>query len=244
MCVAALAWDAHPDWLLVAIGNRDEFHARASAPLARWDDGSGIIAGCDLVGGGTWLGVTDAGRFALVTNYRVPEGPQAGRPSRGVLVTDLLRGRTPARTQEMNPFNLVHAAGQSAGYLGNFPQDRAEPLQSGLHGLSNGGFDDPWPKTRALQAALADWLAGSDARPDALFAAMRDETPLVSSAKLENGPDVAHSSVFIRNPVYGTRCSTFVAVPRSGRACIVERRFDPDGRQSGETAVDFDWPTE
>ena len=47
MCVAALAWYAHPRWRLVAIGNRDEYHQRPAAPLARWDDGSGIISGRD-----------------------------------------------------------------------------------------------------------------------------------------------------------------------------------------------------
>ncbi len=31
MCVAAIAWHAHPDWQLVVIGNRDEFHERPAA---------------------------------------------------------------------------------------------------------------------------------------------------------------------------------------------------------------------
>ena len=38
MCVAALAWHAHPRWRLVAIGNRDEYHARPAPPL-RWCGG-------------------------------------------------------------------------------------------------------------------------------------------------------------------------------------------------------------
>src|SRR3546814_15301339 len=57
MCVVALAHRVHPDWPLILIGNRDEFHARAAAPLHEWDDGSGIVAGRDLQAGGTWLGV-------------------------------------------------------------------------------------------------------------------------------------------------------------------------------------------
>lgn len=77
MCVAAIAWAAHPRWRLVAIGNRDEFHARPAAPLARWDNG--IVAGRDLEAGGTWLGVSP-GRFALVTNYRVDGYPKATSP--------------------------------------------------------------------------------------------------------------------------------------------------------------------
>lgn len=69
MCVLTLAWDIHPEWLLVAAGNRDEAHARPSAPLARWGDGSGVIGGRDLQSGGMWLGVSEPHpRFAVVTN--------------------------------------------------------------------------------------------------------------------------------------------------------------------------------
>ena len=44
MCVAAVAWRADPHWQLVLIGNRDEYHARAAAPLERWPE-SPVIAG-------------------------------------------------------------------------------------------------------------------------------------------------------------------------------------------------------
>jgi len=241
MCVAAIAWKTHPDWLLVAIGNRDEFHDRPADPLARWEDGSGIIAGRDLQGGGTWLGIAEPGRFALVTNYRVPEGPQPGRASRGILVTDLLAGKPPARTHEMNPFNLVHASGQDAWYLGNHPAARHEPLTPGIHGLSNGGFDDLWPKTGQLQRDLQDWLQSDSPGITPLFEALRKETPDVSSYLAESEPEAAYAPVFIRNPVYGTRCSTVVTVNRNGAGTIAEVRFDRNGDCSGKTTLEFCW---
>ena len=238
MCVASVAWDAHPRWLLVAVGNRDEFHARPTAPLASWEDLPGVIAGRDLQGGGTWLGVSEAGRFALVTNYRHPEGPHPGRPTRGKLVTDLLQGREPEGAAAMNAFNLVHAAPAAAGFLTNWPQEVAAPLPPGIHGLSNGGFEAPWPKTHALNDALARWLerGSDDAAP--LFAAMADATLLGG-----DGPSPAHSGVFIRDAIYGTRCSTFVAIERDGAGRIVERRFDAEGHVTGETVIAFRWPT-
>lgn len=246
MCVAAVAWKAHPDWPLVAIGNRDEFHARASAPLARWDDcregGSGVIAGRDLVGHGTWLGLTEAGRFALVTNYRVPEGAQPGRPSRGILVTDLLQGRAPEPVETMNPFNLVEVAGGEARFLTNYPKTESRPLTPGIHGLSNGGFDLPWPKTRAVERALAVWLDDNSGDFAPLLDALRSERPDRRTARIEDGPEPRFAPVFIRDFIYGTRCSTVLALSASGQGRMVERSFASDGSVSGEVAMTFTWP--
>lgn len=247
MCVAAIAWRASEQWPLVAIGNRDEFHARAALPLARWTDKRGLIAGRDVAGGGTWLGVHEDGRFALVTNFRMPEGPQPHRPSRGALVTDVLEGREPSDMERMNAFNLIavdmtQAVGQQARFLTNQPQVAVHSLEPGIHGLSNGGFHDRWPKTRQLEAALSQWLdaGGSDLAP--LLDALRMETPDPLTARQEEGPEPRFAPVFIRNPEYGTRCSTIVAVNRDGEGAIIERSFAPDGTVSGEQSVTFRWP--
>ncbi|GGZ02202.1 NRDE family protein [Novosphingobium colocasiae] len=238
MCVTALAWDAHPDWLLVCAGNRDEFHDRLAAPLARWPDEPGLIAGRDLTGGGTWLGVSEAGRFAVVTNYRTPEGAQPGRPSRGKLVTDVLCGRESEPVATMNPFNLFLVDRGRVSLLTNYPAQEDRPLPPGLHGLSNGGFDAPWAKTRRLIAALDRWLASGTGDPATLLTTLRDETPPAPDAPADS-PDAI--PLFIRNAVYGTRCSTVVAVGRDGTGKIVERRFDAEGAVTGETAIGFRW---
>jgi uncharacterized protein with NRDE domain len=245
MCVATVAWDAHPDWLLVVAGNRDEYHARPATPLSRWADGSGIIAGTDLTGGGTWLGVTEAGRFALVTNYRVPGGSQPNRPSRGKLVTDLLAGVAPKRLAEpmarMNAFNLILVDAGRATFLTNHPEGEARPLSPGIHGLSNGGFDVPWPKTLQLNKRVYDWLDTGSPDFATLMAALRDEKPALPMASV-NGPEPSFAPVFIHNAIYGTRCSTVLAVDRKGRGTIVERSFDAQGLSTGEVRIDFTWP--
>ncbi|MBF7011945.1 NRDE family protein [Novosphingobium resinovorum] len=244
MCVAAVAWDAHPDWLLVVAGNRDEFHARPAAPLAHRPDG--IIAGTDLTGGGTWLGVTEEGRFALVTNYRVPEGSQPGRPSRGKLVTDLLEGALPDTLTDamaqMNPFNLILADTGEASFLTNHPQVEARPLSPGIHGLSNGGFDVPWPKTLQVGEAIERWLENGSSDPAPLLDALRDETPAPAPARPELGPEPRFAPVFIRDATYGTRCSTVIMIDRAGRGAIAERSFDADGARTGDVRIDFAWP--
>ncbi len=212
------------------------------APLSRWDDGPGIIAGTDLTGGGTWLGVTEAGRFALVTNYRVPEGARPGRPSRGVLVTDLLAGRETEPMAAMNPFNLILVEHGRAAFLTNHPQVERRPLSPGIHGLSNGGFDVPWPKTLQVGHAIEDWLVAGDADLEPLLTALRDETPAPNPERPDQGPEPRFAPVFIRNDVYGTRCSTVVAVDRQGRGTIVERSFDAQGHRSGDVRIAFRWP--
>lgn len=243
MCIAALAWEAHPHWKLVALANRDEFHARPAAPLGRWPDHPGLIAGRDLQSGGTWLGVRegDAARFVLVTNHRAEGFPQPDRPSRGALVTDLLEGADPLALPlvRYNPFNLFSASPDALWLLTNHPEQRVL-LGVGLHGLSNGPFQPAWPKTRALTAALARWLETDATATEPLFAALADET-MPPAIPHEAGPESPFSAVFIRNPAYGTRCSTLVLIDHLGAGTISERRFDATGAPSGTTRITFRW---
>jgi len=184
MCVVAFAWNTHPRWRLLLAGNRDEFHARPTAPLAHWDDGSGIIAGRDLEAGGTWLGVDAHGRCALVTNVRDFSRPQDGL-SRGLLASDYLRGDegAAARAQALlatapdyRPFNLLLADPQACRWVGNLPQVRMATADAGVHVLSNAQLDTPWPKAATLGARLGDWLdAGGDDDFAPLFAALADD---------------------------------------------------------------------
>ncbi len=253
MCVAAFAWQAHPRWLMVAVGNRDEFHERPAAPLAKWDNG--VLAGRDLKSGGTWLGASAVGRFALVTNLRGHGLPQPDRASRGALVTDLLTGTgrysdpLTAPLEEFNPFNLILADAGEAHFLSNRPEAIRTRLAHGIYGLSNGALDEPWPKTLQLKGALLDWLnlpqdrSGDDFAP--LFAALRNEHLADVGVPPREPSDVPREApetpVFIRDAVYGTRCSTVVAIDRAGRGMIIERRFSPDSENAGETTLAFDW---
>ena len=235
MCVAAIGWMAHPRWRLVAIGNRDELHARPTAPLARWDNG--VLAGRDLQAGGTWLGVHPLGLFALVTNRRVEVGPPPNKASRGALVTDWLVDAPLPELTTLNPFNLFAVAEGQARLLTNHPAAQTSTLAAGIHGLSNGAPADRWFKTAQLESALAAWLDRGDS-PAAMLTALADETPDPAD------PANLFSAPFIRHDRYGTRCSTVVAIDRDGAGVIIERRFNQSGLVTGETALDFRWPAQ
>ncbi len=227
-----MAWGAHPGWRLLVAGNRDEFHARASAPLGIWDDNTGIIAGRDLVSGGSWMGVSHSGRFAVVTNIRDSEGPDPAKASRGALVSDyLISAALPEMLEGFNPFNLIVVGPQDAYYLANRPAPTHTSLKPGIHSLSNAIPNEHWPRKDRLDSAVADWLAGPAERPLELLGLLADETT----------PDRDAHPIFIRSPVYGTRCSTVIAVDREGQGQIMERRFGADGAITGETAMHFVW---
>jgi uncharacterized protein with NRDE domain len=249
MCVLALAFDEHPRWRLVLAGNRDELHERPAAPLHRWDGPGGVLAGQDLQSGGTWLGVSENGRLAVVTNLRGYGLPEEGRPSRGLLLRDLLTGEGDyARPDDVdleafNPFNLFALTDGALMFWSNRPGPERRSLGPGLYGASNGPLDAPWPKTVRLKAALGAWLEEDGERPEALLAALRDDRPPPAEAgPPSDAPEPPQTPIFIRNPLYGTRCSTVVAIDRDGRGTIVERRYDAEGAAAGETALAFNWP--
>ncbi len=241
MCVLALAWNSHPKWRLVVAGNRDELHDRPAAPLRRWEGpNADLLAGQDLRSGGTWLGVSEQGRFAVVTNLRGYGTTVEGRPSRGVLLTDILSGRgpfaapTPVDLADFNPLNLLTVQHDQLTFSTNQPAPHQHILPAGLYGLSNGALDGPWPKTVRLKAALAHWLTRDAVPPaDLLTALFEDVLP---------PPDTQASPIFIRNPTYGTRCSSVVAIGHDGAGLFLERRFNAQGEPTGNTALSFAWP--
>jgi uncharacterized protein with NRDE domain len=128
--------------------------------------------------------------------------------------------------------------GDGAWFLSNRPGPVRHRLESGIYGLSNGSLDEPWPKTDRIKAMLEDWMQSGDDSDDALFDRVRaDDAPQVEPGQAHRSP------VFIRNPVYGTRCTTLVAVDALGAGRIVERRYDAGGDATGQTAITFDWPS-
>src|SRR5262245_26383453 len=90
MCLLVLAWRSRPRYRLVVAANRDEFHARPAAPLAPWNDDSGIVGGRDPQANGTWLALDARGRFGSVTNFREFGRRRRSAPSRGGLIPDFL----------------------------------------------------------------------------------------------------------------------------------------------------------
>jgi len=238
VCLIAFHWQPDGPIPLLLAANRDEFYDRPTAPLAWWA-GARILAGQDLRGGGTWLGVTPAGRCAAITNHRDPRLTKPDRPSRGQIPVRFLEGRDSAaaflqalrgEAADYNPFNLLLFDGQELlGYESRDDQVRA--FAPGIHAVSNGPFDAPWPKVERLKAGLA--LAQGDDR--ALLALLGDahafEDGLLPSTGVPLEWERALAPVFIRTPTYGTRASTILRLGRDAVA-ILERWFTSEGPEA------------
>ena len=240
MCLIAFAIGADPACPLLIAANRDEYFDRPTEPLHRWTlpDGSAVLAGRDLRDGGTWLGVSDTGRVAMLTNVRSAE-PGPGRCSRGDLPTrwlqagtdwdSLLAGIAP---EDFGGFNLVVGDCRQGFWAWVSNRDPARPhddrsallhsqrLSPGVYGLSNATLDTPWPKTRRLTAALRQALdlPSGDVRHRALTQALADRTRHEVGDLPFTGvlPDIEHalSSPFVDmgERGYGTRSSLLVSV--------------------------------
>jgi uncharacterized protein with NRDE domain len=177
--------------------------------------------------------------------------PEPGRTSRGALVTDVLSGNEHSvdlretEFSDFNPFNVIAADRERAYFLSNRPHNLRSLLAPGIYGLSNGALDEPWPKTMRLKEVLLEWIVRAATKPEILLEDLREESLPGVGVRAAAPSDVPQepplSPIFIRNPVYGTRCSTVVAVDNQGRGVIVERRYTPDGDEAGETALSFSW---
>ena len=55
--------------VLILAANRDEYYERPTK-IMHWWEPEGVLAGKDLQAGGTWLAVSDDGRFAAITIYK------------------------------------------------------------------------------------------------------------------------------------------------------------------------------
>jgi len=260
MCLLVLAWRTHPRYRLLVAANRDEYHDRAAAPLARWPAPAGILAGRDLRAGGTWLGVDARRRFGVITNFRELTPGSPGARSRGELVLRYLAGEaTPAdcltgleaEADRYGGFNLLLADGESLWYASNRATPFATPLTPGIYGLANERLDTPWPKLSRVRQGFERWLAAGEAEDDGLFTLLGDTRPAAAAASPGgDGPaarwERALSAPFVRHERFGTRCSTVVAIEPTGRCYLAERRFDPGGVLSGQTEYRLapgDWPS-
>lgn len=238
MCLILVAWRVHHEFPLVVAANRDEFHARATAPAAFWKDHPQVLAGRDLAAGGTWLGITQDGRFAALTNFRDPANHRPYAPSRGRLVADYLCGDVnidayldTIEAALFNGFNLLLGDGHRLVAFSNVTNER-HALTPGIYGLSNALLDTPWPKVGAGKTALEAAIAQLP-EEHGLWALLHDDKAYPDEILPDTGIPLEWerllSAAFIRGSDYGTRSSTVLTVSAGGVVTFDEQSWLPGG---------------
>ena len=249
MCLVAFSWQVNPDYPLLISANRDEFFDRPTYPLRQWENG--IYAGKDIRGGGTWMGFHPDGKWALLTNYRDFHQQRKGEISRGMLVLDFLeKAISPenylvqvAQNKHLyEGFNLLVSDGFRLFYFSNYGGGPTE-IPPGIHGLSNGLINEPWPKTDLAKTQLAE-LNSLNANPDTLLSRLKStETyPLerLPQTGINSEIELQLSSQLIRMaPNYGTVSATAVLRYKTGFTQLRERTFDWDYNHFRDVSISF-----
>jgi uncharacterized protein with NRDE domain len=207
MCTLVILRRPEHDWPVIIGANRDEMIDRPAKPPARhWPDRPEVVAGLDLLAGGSWFGLNDWGVAAAVLNRTGSLGPAAGVRSRGELVLEALDHAdavdAAAALSYLDPasyrsFNLIIADNRDGFWVRHTGRGRIEarPLAEGLSVIAAGDVDElttprlALARPRFLRAPPPDperdeWTAWQDLLGDAAAppgappeAAMRFRTP-------------------------------------------------------------------
>lgn len=241
MCsVVILRRPGHP-WPLVLAGNRDEMVGRPWKPPARhWPDRPEVLAGLDVLAGGTWLGLNGSGVVAVVLNRENTLGPQAGKRSRGELPLEALdhadaRDAADALAhldpEAYRPFNLVVADNRDAFFIthrGESPRGRirVEPIPPGLSMVTANDLNDEAssPRQRFYRPLFANAAAPDPERGD--WTAWEELLASRIWTPAEAGPRGA--MCVVTDVGFETGSSTLLALPAMDRPGVLPSfRFAP-----------------
>lgn len=239
MCLILFAYKSHPEYPLILAANRDEFLQRPTLPAHWWPEHPQLLAGKDLLAGGTWLGITPSARIAAITNVREPHKITGTEKSRGLIPLDYLLGQySPEQyaailqetTADYNGYNLLFGNYDNLYYYSN----RIEPPQQlapGVYGLSNAQLNTPWPKVINGTEGLQQLLQQPQLTPQQLLKVLAP-TELAADADLPaTGVSLTWerqlSAIRITGTEYATRTSTLLLIDRQRQVFFLEQQIAP-----------------
>jgi uncharacterized protein with NRDE domain len=222
MCSIVIHRDPDSAWPLLFASNRDEMKDRPwKAPGRHWPDRPEVVAGLDVLAGGSWLGINDHGVMACILNRYGSLGPAAGKRSRGELVLEALEhadavdaasALSALETSAYRSFNLVVADSRDAYWLKNSGKpgtwiETAE-IPDGLSMLTAHDLDD------AASPRIARYLPHfrEAPLPDPEAGDWDSWRKLMASRDCDDGePGSAMTVVY--DSGFETICSSLIALP-------------------------------
>lgn len=241
MCLILFAVQQDPDFPLVVVANRDEAYARPTRRGHFWQDEPQIFGGRDEEAGGSWMAVTRNGRFAAVTNYREANPPGGDLLSRGELVKNFLLGDSVDAVYYLEGirkqkhryagFNLLVGTAEQLWCYSNREEDIVA-IEPGVHGLSNGSLNEPWPKVTSGKQALQERLesnASLEEFQEILLDTTRSELAHLPDTGIGLEAEEMLSSRFITTETYGTCTTTVLRIDYNNDIEWLEQYFDNSG---------------
>lgn len=222
MCTLALYFRKVDHCPVIVAANRDERYDRPSASPAIWATNPKILAGKDLLAGGTWLGVNEHGLLVGILNRRSDESPNSPTHtrSRGLLCLDLLGLKSAAdaclfvnqHEQVYQPFTVIFVDSREGWMAYNVQrQIKTHRLDEGLHVYSSA----------AEFAVRSEKIDRAHDRFAEVFAKMHSNTTdksvwvhslqrVLGDHTLNDGSNEARDAICVHGDVSGTVSSTII----------------------------------
>ncbi len=235
MCTVVILRRSDHAWPVLLGANRDEMLARPWEPPDRhWPDRPDIVAGLDLLAGGTWLARNDAGVVAAVMNREHSLGPAPDKRSRGELPLEALdhadasaaaKALSALDPAAYRPFNMLIADNRDAYWLCNrnaAEQIELVPLPQGWSMLTSHRLNDPdCPRTAAYLPAFERAPI-----PDPERGAWSSWQMLLGSRADDISTNPTAAMCVVTDSGFGTVCSSLIALPSTATAT---RKANPRG---------------
>lgn len=237
---------AFPGSLILA-ANRDEYYERPTKSMHWWEQEK-ILAGKDLQAGGTWLAVSDDGRFAAITNYKELINGKADLKTRGELVSNYITSKGLSSIDYLENikginyagFNLLLGDKEGIHYFSNRTEE-IDKLEPGIHAVGNLLLNSQTKKSIKVKNQFKELL---QTNPDevALMEFMKRDSGDLSDLDMAGFKETEHEEIpyrFIKSDYYGTRNTTIITINETGEYKISEQNFSENGKKLEKTSFQF-----
>ena len=237
---------AFPGALILA-ANRDEYYERPTKSMHWWEPEK-ILAGKDLQAGGTWLAVSDDGRFAAITNYKELVNGKVDLKTRGELVSNYITSKGLSSLDYLENikginyagFNLLLGDKEGIHYFSNRTEE-IDKLEPGIHAVGNLLLNSQTKKSIKVKNQFKELLQ-TNPDEDALLEFMKDDSGDLSDFNMAGFKETEHEEIpyrFIKSNYYGTRNTTIITINETGEYKISEQNFSENGKKLEKTSFQF-----
>lgn len=250
MCTLALYFRMVERYPVIVAANRDEHYDRPSAPPALWSTVPVILAGKDLLAGGTWFGVNEHGVLVGILNRRANSEPDPHPHirSRGLLCLDLLKLKSAedvsaflaSHKEAYQPFTVVFVDPKEAWIAYNARrQIETHRLKEGLHVYSSAAeISVRSEKVDRAHMQFAQVLEGIETDYRDKSAWVRSLQTVLGDHKVGNGSADPREAICVHGEVSGTVSSTIIFHDQADRQfCTFNCPGTPCRRDFGEALV-------